>query len=133
MSDFDSLLDSQSEHAEQNDALMAITALPEIFAYRQNTGTAWQGKPVDVPPGEYVRVTPGMKILASARPIDFGLKGAGDITGHKRGRAFQIEMKTLTGEHKKHQEAFGRVWTQRGGIYILARSGDDALSQISKI
>lgn len=123
----------RSEHAEQNDALMRITAMDGVFAYQQTTGQAWQGNVVDKPVGEYVRVEPGMKILRQARPISFGLKGAGDITGHKRGRAFQVEMKTLTGEHKRHQVAFGEVWTRRGGIYILARSADEAVSKINKI
>ena len=134
MSDFDDLLRlDRSEHAEQNDALIGITALPGVFAYRQNTGTAWQGRPVHAPPGEYVKITPGMKVLADARPIDFGLKGAGDIVGQKRGRAFQVEMKTTHGVHKKHQEAFGRIWTQKGGIYILARSADEAVKRVNEI
>lgn len=132
MSDFDDLL-GRSEHAEQNDGLMRISAMAGVMCYRQNTGTAWQGQPIDAPPGEYVRITPGMKVLANARPIDFGCPGAGDIVGHKRGKAFQAEMKTTHGVHKKHQQAFGRVWTERGGIYILARSAaelEDAVANI---
>lgn len=123
----------RSEHAEQNDALMRITALADVFAYRQNTGQAWQGRPVDVPIGEYVRVTPGMKILADARPISFGLEGAGDIVGHRRGKAFQVEMKTATGSQREKQKTFERVWVQRGGIYILARSAEEAVDGVRGI
>ena len=134
MSDFDDLVpaDTRSEHAIMNDALMAITALPDTFAYRQNTGTAWQGRPVDVPPGEYVRVLPGMKILAEARPINFGLPGAGDIVGHRQGRAFQIETKTATGPQRELQKNFERVWVQRGGIYILARNPQEAREKLNQ-
>lgn len=128
--DFESLL-GRSEHAIQNDALMGITALSDTMAYRQNTGSAWQGVPVNVPPGEYVRVLPGMKILAQARPIDFGLEGAGDITGHRRGRAFQVEMKTATGRQRRAQETFEKAWVKRGGIYILARSAGEAVDRVS--
>lgn len=129
MSDFDDLLapDTRSEHAILNDVLTEVSALSDTFCYRQNTGTAWQGRPVNVPPGEYVKVLPGMKILAEARPIEFGLPGAGDVVGQRKGRAFQIETKTLTGRQRELQRNFEKVWVQRGGIYILARSVEDAV------
>ena len=134
MSDFDSLLlDNRSEHAILNDVLMKVSAIPGAFIYRQNTGTAWQGRPVDVPPGEYVRVLPGMKILAEARPIDFGIEGGGDAVGHRGGRAFQIETKALRGRQRERQIAFEREWVKHGGIYILARSADQAISAIRNI
>jgi hypothetical protein len=134
MNDFDDLLTlNRSEHAEQNDGLMRISAIPGVMCYRQNTGTAWQGKDVTPPVGEYVRITPGMKVLAASRPIDFGISGGGDIVGHKRGKAFQAEMKTTHGAHKKHQQAFGRVWTERGGVYILARSAAELEDKVSAI
>lgn len=106
--------------------LVGVSALPETLIYRQNTGTAWQGTPINRRPGEYIRVEPGMKILANARPIDFGLEGAGDAAGVSRGRAVQIETKTLTGRHREVQMKFERAWVKAGGIYILAREADDA-------
>ncbi|AOR76508.1 hypothetical protein [Novosphingobium resinovorum] len=134
MSEFDDLLGKgRSEHAILNDALIGITALKDTFAYRQNTGQAWQGRSVDVSPGEYIKVLPGMKILEAARPIDFGLEGAGDIVGHRRGRAFQVETKTLTGRQRQMQKNFERIWVQRGGIYILARDPDEAVEKIRVI
>ena len=133
MSDFDALLSPRSEHAIQNETLMRITAMSGVFAYRQNSGTAWQGQPIDVPPGEYVRVTHGMKILANARPIDFGLPGSGDIVGQRYGKAFQIEMKTTEGRQETTQKNFEREWVKRGGIYILARSASDAEDGLRKI
>ncbi|MEG3175797.1 hypothetical protein U1872_06115 [Sphingomonas sp. RB3P16] len=119
-----------SEKKALNAALMDISALPDTFAYRQNTGQAWQGRHVDVAVGEYVRVTPGMRILAEARPISFGLPGAGDIVGHRRGFAFQVEMKTLTGPQREEQRSFERAWKKTGGIYVLARSAGEAVSAL---
>lgn len=136
LEDYDDLLghlpDTRSEHAILNDVLMRVSALPDTMVYRQNTGTAWQGKPIDVPVGEYVRVRPGMKILDAARPIEFGFPGAGDATGHHRGRAVQIETKTLTGAQRETQKKFEGAWVKRGGIYILARSADEAERQLTR-
>ncbi|WP_242136956.1 hypothetical protein [Sphingomonas sp. TREG-RG-20F-R18-01] len=132
--EFDDLIgllpDTRSEHAILNDVLMQCSALPRTFIYRQNTGQAWQGRPVDVPVGEYVRVTPGMKILAAARPIDFGIEGGGDAIGHRKGKAFQIETKALCGRQREAQKKFQAAWEQRGGIYILARDPRDAVNQL---
>lgn len=124
---------SRSEKAEMNDALMGLSALSDALVYRQNTGQAWQGKPVDAPVGEYVRVLPGMKILAEARPVHFGLEGSADIVGQRRGKALQVEMKTLTGPQRKAQIAFEAAWVKRGGIYVLARSADEAVAAVKRL
>lgn len=134
MDEFDALLGAaRSEHAILNDVLMNVSALRDTFIYRQNTGTAWQGRPVNVPPGEYIKVLPGMKILAEARPIEFGLEGAGDAVGHRRGKAFQIETKTLDGRQRDAQERFQHQWEKRGGIYLLVRSPAEAVERVSQI
>lgn len=136
MTDFDDLLGgpaARSEHAILNDVLMAVSALDDTFIYRQNSGQAWQGRPIDVPIGEYIRMRPGMKILDAARPIDFGLPGAGDACGHRRGRALQIETKTLTGRQREAQKKFETAWVKRGGVYILARSADEAINYLTHI
>lgn len=130
MCDFDDLLNDHSEHAILNDTLLEVSALPETLIYRQNTGTAWQGEPVNIPAGQYVRVLPGMKILANARPIDFGLEGAGDAIGTRRGRAFQIETKTRTGYQKTNQKKFQKAWEKAGGLYILARDPQEAVRKL---
>lgn len=122
-----------SEKCILNDTLIHGSALPNTFIYRQNTGTAWQGKPVDAAPGDYIRVEHGMRILRNARPIEFGLPGAGDVTGHRKGKAVQIETKTLTGAQRKAQINFEREWVKRGGIYILARSADEAVDALRNV
>lgn len=122
----------RSEAGILAETLVAVSALPDTLIYRQNSGTAWQGRPLEVSPGEYVRVRPGMKILAEARPISFGLLGAGDICGASRGRPVQIETKTLDGKQRKAQENFERAWVKAGGIYILARDAKDAVKRLSE-
>lgn len=122
---------SQSEKAILNPTLVAVSALPETMIYRQNTGQAWQGRPVNRTPGTYVLVEPGMKILAEARPIRFGLEGAGDAVGATRGRPLQIETKTLTGPQREAQKLFEQAWVKAGGLYILARSAREAVEMIS--
>ncbi|MBH0113209.1 hypothetical protein I5E68_09650 [Novosphingobium sp. YJ-S2-02] len=132
MPDFDELLiPDASEHAILNDTLIDVSAMSDTFVYRQNTGTAWQGEPVKVPPGEYIRVLPGMKILANARPIDFGLPGGGDAVGVRKGRAFQIETKTLIGRQRKQQGLFQQAWERAGGLYILVRDRAEAVRKLN--
>lgn len=122
---------ARSEKAILNDTLMKVSALPETIVYRQNTGQAWQGRPIDIGPGEYIRVEPGMKVLGEARPINFGIEGAGDVVGATRGKPLQIETKTLTGRQREAQIIFERAWVKAGGIYILARSPEEAVEKIS--
>lgn len=119
-----------SEKAEQNQALIDLSALDETMVWQNSTGTAWQGKTVDVAPGGYVRVEPGMKVLRNARPIRFGLEGSGDILGAVRRRPLAVEMKSLTGRQRVTQQHFERAWVKAGGIYILARSADEAVSTV---
>lgn len=124
---------STSEKSILNDTLIECTKLSDTLLYRQNTGQAWQGNVADVVVGEYVRVEPGMKIIRQARPISFGLPGAGDIVGQRRGKAVQIEMKTLTGPQRKLQINFELQWVKRGGVYILARSADEAVDALRRV
>lgn len=126
------MTDGPSEKKILNDILCVGTAQPKTMLYRQNTGTAWQGKSLDIPVGEYVRMRPGMRILADARPITFGCPGAGDAVGSIQGRPLQIETKTLTGRQREVQVAFERAWVKAGGIYILARSVDEFLTELKE-
>jgi len=128
----DDLQRSPSEKKIQNDALVGITALPETMAWRHNTGQAWQGRAVDVPVGHTIRVTPGMKILADARPVKFGLEGSADVIGATRRKPLAVELKTATGPQRTAQLLFERAWTKVGGIYILARSADEAIERTRK-
>lgn len=137
MDEFESLIGHNqppaSEKADLNATLCRVSALPDTICHRQNTGQAWQGTPVTAAIGDTVRVRPGMKILADARPIDFGVPGGGDIAGCRRGIAFQIEQKTRTGSQRDQQRIFQSAWEKAGGIYILARSPSQAVDGVSRI
>ncbi len=115
--------DDRSEKAIQNDALVALWQIPGSFWWRENTGTAWQGKKV--------KHDKDVLVLAEARPIKFGLEGIADIMGHCRGFAFAIEMKDSVGRQRTQQKKFEAAWTRGGGIYILARTVAEAVRGVT--
>lgn len=121
---------SKSEKAILNETLVDVTALPDSVFFRNNTGMAWQGREVDVRIGSKVTVESGMKILREARPVHFGLLGSGDILGAVMRRPVALEIKDEFGQQTADQKTFQRLWEKAGGIYILARSRDDALAQL---
>ena len=75
-----------------------------------------------------VRIEPGMVVLRNARPIKFGLPGSGDILGAHAGRPVAVEMKDERGAQRELQKNFERSWVKAGGIYILARSSEEAVN-----
>lgn len=122
-----------SEKAILNDSLIAVSALPDTMAWRNNTGMAWQGEELRVGVGQMVRVERGMKILRDARPVQFGLLGSGDIMGVTFGRAWAIEVKDAVGRQQDSQIKFQRAFELAGGKYQLVRSAEAALSFVQSI
>lgn len=115
--------DPRSEKAIQNDTLVALWAeIPSSFWWRENTGQAWQGKKV--------KQDKDILILRDAHPVRFGLGGIADIMGHAQGLAIAIEMKDLIGRQRKAQINFEKAWTEAGGIYILARTVQQAIDGV---
>lgn len=117
---------SRSEKAIQNDILMDLSALDGGVFWRNNTGQAWQGQRLNLAPGAMVHMEPGMVVLRGARPIDFGLKGSADIMGAYCQRPVAVEVKTETGRQETDQRYFEQAWVKAGGLYVLARSVDEA-------
>jgi len=120
----------RSEKAILNDTLVAVSALPETIVYRNNSGQAWQGRQMHARVGSTITVKPGMTILQDARPINFGLQGSGDIMGATAGRPLSIEVKNATGGQSEAQRNFEAAWAKAGGLYVLARSPEEALAAI---
>lgn len=118
----------RSEKSILNGSLVAVSALPDVLAWRNNTGMAWQGQQRPVRVGQTVVVQRGMIILTDARPITFGLPGSGDILGVQAGRAFALEGKTRTGRQRETQMKFQAAFERAGGLYGLFRSEDEALA-----
>lgn len=121
---------SRSEKAIQNDILMDLSALDGGVFWRNNTGQAWQGQRAQSAPGAYVKIEPGMVVLKNARPIDFGLKGSADIMGAYCGRPVAVEVKKEGGHQEIVQRYFEKAWVKAGGLYVLARSMDEARSGV---
>lgn len=100
-----------SETVIMRDILVAVSALPQTLVWRNNTG---------------VGVAPGKRV------VRFGLLGSSDIIGVHRGRAVAIEAKAPRGRQSDEQRRFQAAWERAGGIYILARSADEALAELAR-
>lgn len=120
----------RSEKSIQNEALIAASALPDSFVWRNNTGQGWVGKEVPTVPGQFVKIEPGMVVLKDARRVKFGLPGSGDILGTVGGVAVAGEAKTSTGCQSDQQVLFQRAWERAGGLYILFRSPEEFVNGI---
>lgn len=91
--------------------LRALTRLPDALFYRQQCGR--------------FRTLDGRRVVA-ATSID----GIADIMGVFRGRPVAIETKTLTGAQRETQRRFQAAFERAGGLYVLARSVDDAMKEL---
>ena len=94
----------------QRSIMLAIQqAFPTALILRQNTGVARD------PRGQVIK---------------FGTPGQGDLRCVIDGLAIEIEVKTETGRQSKAQKNYEAALRRAGGIYILARSPEDALEQL---
>lgn len=123
---------SRSEKAIQNDVLVKVTALPDTFCWRNNTGEAWQGRRARFYPGTEIPVPAGVVVLVDARPVSFGLKGSADIIGATAGRPLAIEVKDENGRQEEDQKRFQAAWEKVGGLYLLVRDPDDAAARVAE-
>jgi hypothetical protein len=97
----------QSESEILDDVLRTIGSRPDIRVWRAATGVARFGTTV----------------------VRFGIPGQADISGiAPDGRRIEIETKAARGYQSKQQKNFERMITKFGGVYILARSADEALA-----
>ena len=103
---------SVAHSALVNEILIAVTALPGATMWRHPTGQA---------------------VTRTGAVIRFGFPGSGDIVGVYRGRAVAIDAKTGTGRLSDDQKTFRANWERSGGLYIVARCVDDALSGLASI
>lgn len=101
-----------SESALLSRILIALGRDPRCFIFRNNTGCL-----------------PDYR----GRAVRFGLIGSADILGCLRpsGRFLAIEVKAMNGYQSEAQKNFQRVITEAGGVYILARSVEDAIHGIT--
>lgn len=94
--------------------LVAVTALPGAIFWRQNQGT--------------FRTMDGRRVVSATSIV-----GISDILGAYRCRPVAIETKTRTGSLRKTQIIFRANWEKAGGIYIVARSPEEAIAALEAI
>lgn len=93
--------------------LFSLGRIKEIRVWRQNSGKL---------PNE------------QGRMVQFGTPGAADITGIlPDGRRLEIEVKTPTGRQSEQQKRYQDMIERFGGVYILARSVDDAVNAVRRL
>jgi hypothetical protein len=110
--------------------LMAALSRGNTRLFRQNAGTAWQGKIIEQSPSKLV--------LAYPRAIRLGTPGMSDLggitsvlitpemVGQLVGVDVQIECKFGTGRATTEQTAYIQTIRQLGGRAGIARSVEDA-------
>ena len=84
------------------------------------------------PDGLWYRRNVGSAPTGSGRWVKFGHAGQADITGMIAGRAIEIEVKRHDGRQSKPQKSWQAAVESAGGIYIIARSPDEAVEKIKE-
>lgn len=117
-------------HTPEADVLAAVLELLQLhpkvaWARRSNVGSGFLLRS-DV---YYGLVRAGHLQANTARFMQFGVKGAADVTGQLRGsgRRLEIECKGDRGKPSDDQAIFGDAVNGGGGLWVLARSVDDVL------
>lgn len=90
--------------------LAAITALPDVLAWRANS---------------FLGVT------ASRQVVRANVPGCADIIACCRGKFYAIEVKTVTGRQSAVQRRFQRAVERAGGIYLIVTSPAYALAALA--
>lgn len=92
--------------------LLELGARSDCRVWNSNTGAAQ---------------TPG------GRMVRFNVPGAADISGIIRGgKRLEVEVKTGTGAPSLAQKRFRAMIEAMGGLYVLARSIEDATSAVER-
>ncbi len=73
----------------------------------------------------------GVFMGPSGHVVRVGIEGQADLGGVLcNGRALQIETKSATGRLREPQERWRGMVERMGGLWILARSADDAVAAV---
>lgn len=100
-----------SEREIQRAILQALGSRSDLRLWRSNTGMAHDQA------GHVVR---------------FGTPGQGDLSGllAPSGRRLEIEVKAPSGKQTQQQKQFQAMIEAMGGLYVLARSVEEAVTAI---
>lgn len=115
----------------------AIGAIPGLRVWRNNTG---RGVVALSPAGDVALRQLVARRLA--RPIAFGLPGSTDYLGlaacrcsscgSRTGRFVGLEVKSEHGRLSEQQRRFGEMVQSLGGIWITARTAEEARERIGR-
>jgi hypothetical protein len=103
------------EHTALIEAILIdISKIPEVRAWKVNNGV--------------------FKTIKGDRIVKIGVNGSADISGilslniygQTIGIRLEIEVKTGNATQRKEQKAFQNMIESRGGLYLVARSVEDA-------
>lgn len=115
----------EPESSVQGKILFALGSLPELRLWRQNAGLLQVTS---------ARECPHCRWVIPRRAVRGAPDGAADLSGICHGgRRLEIEVKTSVGKQRDSQKRWEEMIRQRGGVYLLARSTDDALNQLRKL
>lgn len=102
-----------TEHQIQQEILLTVGRRADCRVWRQNTG---KGRSYD-----------------GKRTISFGVVGGADISGiMSDGRRLEIEVKKVGGRQSAEQKSFQAMVEKYNGVYILARSVEEAIAGIDE-
>jgi hypothetical protein len=104
---------SNAETSIMRQILVAISALPGALFYRRNVGVFRQ--------------------LRGDGTVRAGLPGQADIGGMYRGRAIEVEVKTVRGGLSDEQKRWKLAVEKAGGIFVLARTPADVLDTLAAL
>lgn len=101
-----------NESQLQDAIRLALGRDPGVLAFRNNIGHA---------------------VMHGGRRVTFGVGGPGgaDLIGILDRRPLALEIKTQRGRQSEEQRRFQALWELRGGIYLMPRSVEDAISMVA--
>lgn len=86
-----------------------------------------------IPGALFVRRNVGRARSSTGALVRFGLPGMADIHGIANGLAIEVETKSSTGRQTRAQRAWQIAVERAGGVYILARSADEAVTAVQRV
>lgn len=120
--------------------MLKLGTKPWLKIWRNNTGQAWNGVRVSLKKGSRVVDSMGRVLVVEnddilirrAHPVNFGLKGSGDIAGIIAPKGTVIYIETKYGRYKQteQQKLFAKMIESMGGFYIVARDPEMVEQQI---
>jgi hypothetical protein len=117
---------------------------PQCRVWRQNTGGGVGMDNIKKAISLIGAGKPAEAISYLRRPIKFGVRGGGDISGIAGteyalygtsmmiGLRLEIEVKVGRDKPSEEQQAFRKMIEDLGGIYIIARSIEESLEELGR-